>query len=207
MATTGAIVEILVAGFLALIWLAILLLSPAGPAQIAQAASFFQRYKDYSGLVLLSVLVLSYQLGWVVNACTYWLGKLYMVPLRQKIFGDDAKRERYDRIKAELYAWPGSEKIIKVLYSHTAVDRIARAGGFNFLMLAGVTFFSGYLRLPALTIVFALLGIGCWLVAFDRHYRYYKYLRYAWDVCQSSRQEVQDKGQAQPATRVKGRHA
>jgi hypothetical protein len=203
-ATTGAIVEILVAGFLALIWLAMLLFSQADPVQIAQAASFFQRYKDYGALVLLGVLVLSYQLGWIVNACTYWLGKIYMVPLRRKVFGNDAERQAYDRLKAELYAWPGSEKIIKVLDSHTAVDRITRAGGLNFLMLAGVMLFSGYPRLPVLTMAAALLGIGCWIVAVDRHYRYYKYLRYAWDVCQASRKgEAKDKDQIRLTARVK----
>lgn len=111
MATTAAIVEILVAGFLALIWLAMLIVSQANPVQVVKINGLFERYKDYNAVVLLGVLALSYQLGWIVNACTYWLGKVYMVPLRRRVFGDSAKREIYDRIKAEVYAWPDSERV------------------------------------------------------------------------------------------------
>lgn len=201
MSTTAAIVEILVAGFLALIWLSMLIFSQASSAQADQLNTFFERYKDYDSVILLGLLVLSYQLGWLVNACTYWLGKLYMVPLRRKVFGDSAKREVYDRIKAEVYAWPNSERIAKALDTHVAVDRIARAGGLNFLILAGVALFTDFHLLPALSIVFALLGLGCWAVAFDRHYRYYKYLSYAWDICQADQRESSSGSPIGPAAR------
>jgi hypothetical protein len=181
MSTTGAVAEILVAGLLALLWLigGFSLFDQEGAAKLLTL-------NLSSGSAVL-VLAFSYQLGWIVNSVTYWMARhSYFESLRVRVLGAGTGRDEYERLKVSIYGNKDHDHLIRLLEQETAVDRIARAGGLNLLMLSLVGF-GEVMKDPKLSwtiasLVLLVLGVYSWRVSYNRAYRYLRLIRQAGSV-------------------------
>ena len=171
MSTTEAVAEIFLAGLLASLWLGISFISLLDPTQTEVLVTFFS---STTGLIVLGAI--SYQLGWIVNSVTFALATYTYCPfLIRAAFGGNIDRPRYYRVKLAIYADTRHEYLINELEREIAIDRVARAGGLNFLMLAVVLLIFKPVLLPATVIVvLVVLSALSWRLAYRRKGRYYK---------------------------------
>lgn len=181
MATTALVVEILVAGLLAAIWLIGLPMALLFPEETSRFLSSIQEFSGYSLLVGSMVLAVAYPLGWLLNAVSYAPAVgLYRRSLQVEVFGVNCTSATYDKLKTIVVMDEKCEEIVRRMNADTAVHRIARAGGINFcafgllvLVLiegeAGIALGAGLL----------VLSLSFWLMAIGRHRRFYARLKAA----------------------------
>lgn len=171
MSTTEAVAEIFFAGLLASLWLGVAFVSLITPEQLKMLVAFFS---STAGLIILGAI--SYQLGWIVNSVTFALAThTYCSRLIRSAFGGNIDRPLYYRVKLAIYADSRHEYLINELERETAIDRVARAGGLNFFMLAAMLLIFKPTLLPAsVIIVLLVLSALSWRLSYRRKGRYYK---------------------------------
>jgi hypothetical protein len=133
MATTALIVEILVIGAFALIWVALFVISIFGLDE-SLISDWVVLYKDWStGIILMSIAV-AYQLGWSVNQLSYFFArKTFNKTIRVKVFKDEHKN--FDSIKNKVLM-QGSSFVVEKIQERLSVVRLTRSAFLNFLLIS-----------------------------------------------------------------------
>lgn len=139
MATTALVVEILVAGLLATVWIIgipVLLLFPTESERMVRG---LLGGTSFSILLGLGVLAIAYPLGWLVNAVTSGVALVtYRRSLQRRIFGIGCTSALYRDLRVLLMMCDQCAELARNLDSDTAVQRIARSAGLNFLAIGGL---------------------------------------------------------------------
>lgn len=181
MTTTAFVVEILVAGLLAMVWL---LMAPVALLFPSEARALTQELKNFSGYSLLLgfiVLAVAYTLGWLINSVTFWIAHLsYRRTLQRQVIGRKCTREIYEDLRTTVLMNKECEEVINRLSAQTAVHRITRSGGLNFLALgATIILLGGSSAFNAVGSGVIVLGLSFWWVAIDWHREYMSLIRTA----------------------------
>jgi hypothetical protein len=135
MATTALIVEVLVVGVMALIWIVgtLALLVPVPAEGVHTFMSFI---RDFIPLLLLPVLAVTYTAGWLVNFFTERALKwLFEERLRDQEFGD--KPGQYELVRITVLQRASSDLTNELLLDRHIV-RLARGAALNLFMSAVV---------------------------------------------------------------------
>jgi hypothetical protein len=181
MATTAFVVEILVAGLLAMVWLLMVPVTLLFPSEARALAEELKNFSGYSLLLGFIVLAVAYTLGWLINSVTYWIAYLsYRRTLQRQIIGRQCTREIYENLRTAVLMNKECEEVVNKLSAQTAVHRITRAGGLNFLALGIMTILlGGSSALTAVGSGVVILGLSFWWVAIDWHREYMSLMRTA----------------------------
>jgi len=151
MATTALIVEIVVIGAFALMWIGLFVFKFFG-LDVTIVSSWFSQYKDWSTGVVLMSIAISYQLGWSVNQFSYFVArKTFNKTIKKKVFKNEY--ENYDSIKATVFV-KGSQFILDNIRERLSVVRLTRSAFINFLLIS-----IGFFALENWYVGFVVLGI------------------------------------------------
>lgn len=133
MNTTSLIVEIVVGGFVALIWVVLIIAKIYNVAPFTIGTIIIQ-YKDFSSYILFATMAFSYQLGWLMIHISYIATKnILIIPVRKKIFND--KYENYREIKNMVY-FNSKDELMAGIEKDRSVIRLSRIGLLNFFILS-----------------------------------------------------------------------
>ncbi|MES1244399.1 MAG: hypothetical protein ABUT39_22535 [Acidobacteriota bacterium] len=181
MATTALVVEILVSGLLAMAWIVGVPLMLLFPEMFGRGLSNFKEFSGYSVLLGLLVLAVAYPLGWLVNFFTYAVAKwTYRKTLLREVFGRDVTSDTYHKLKALIVMQKDCDEIVRILNNNVSVHRLARAGGFNFIIIGLILLFlSEESEGVFVGSVLLSLGLSFCLLAIQKHRVSFIWLRYA----------------------------
>ena len=155
MAMTSFIVEIIVVGVFALIWVTIFVVRLSG-LDIAVILDWFIQYKDWSTTITIFIMAIAYQLGWLVNQLGYFLGKkTFDKNIEKEVFTN--QNESFHYIKTMVLA-ESSSFVVENIKERLSVIRLIRSALINFFFISFALFFIGRweLGIAGLTIVFIL---------------------------------------------------
>ena len=176
MNTTAMIGEVITIGFLAAIWI-ILIILPI--TNITIDSEILENLFPYINVwvILLSfvVLLLFYQLGWIINGLCYYLMEHITEARRKERIKSEARIESsisYRQIRVFVYQH-ASQSLLTELNTDRAAMRIARTGILNFTLIAvALILFPGinaiYIIFP---LAFAIMSIIESLRRSDRFYQ------------------------------------
>jgi hypothetical protein len=156
LATTSLIVEIIVIGVFALVWVMLFIFKFLG-LDLSLIPEWLILYKDWSTVVALIMLIVSYQLGWLVNQLSYFIaGKTFNKPIKSFVFKD--QYQNYDSIKTTVYM-NGSSFAVEKVKERLSVVRLTRAAFINFLLISIALFWlnnkeMGYIAVGITIIMF-----------------------------------------------------
>lgn len=133
MATTSLIVEIIVIGAFALVWVTLFIFKFFG-LDVSLVSEWLVLYKDWSTVIALISIVVSYQLGWSVNQLSYFFARnTFNKTIKSRIFKDEY--ENFDSIKATVYM-RGSPFAVEKVKERLSVVRLTRSAFMNFLLIS-----------------------------------------------------------------------
>ena len=133
MATTALIVEIIVIGAFALVWVALFIIKFSG-LDVSLIPGWLVLYKDWSTGIVLASIVISYQLGWSVNQLSYFFAReTFNKIIKARVFKDEFKN--FDSIKAIVYM-QGSPFVVEKVKERLSVVRLTRSAFINFLLIS-----------------------------------------------------------------------
>jgi hypothetical protein len=170
MATTSLFVEILIAGLLAVAWIALISLRLLGVDVSTLQSSLL---KDSSSALLIGFgFVVAYQVGVIVNLFAYWA--LYAVrefDWRRRAVSK-AGVDSFEQMRIAVFQ-KGSEPVVQGLLSSLHFARLGRTGIFNFLLLAVALFaYDDRMRvLAGISLILALGSVPVWIMQGRRYYR------------------------------------
>jgi hypothetical protein len=173
LATTSLLVEILVIGSIAEIWIALLLFSFMD-INAALASSVVVLAEKFSTLLLLPLLALTYAIGWVMN----FLAERLFKPYFQTRFRDQVFKEagvKYSEARS-IVVQNASEEVINEMEFDKHILRIARGSVLNFVMIAIVLFLRVDGNSPVVisgvvvSLVIATLSFFQWLTRYRHSY-------------------------------------
>lgn len=150
MATTSLVLEIVIMGAWAALWLSLLILRVSG-ASVGGLAAQAQLLKEWATPLILLLVAICYQLGSLVNTTGFVLIRaLFGNKILAKNFpADVCKSHRFAEAKV---LQSGSADLIKGVYSSIPYMRLSRAAFLNFMLLGSVVItFGGKLILLGLT--------------------------------------------------------
>ena len=154
MSTTALIIEILVSGLFASLWLVLLLLKIYG-VDLEQINLTLETYQEYSNVMIIIGFAVSYQLGWMINYLSYsFVGLLVTNRIRKRIFSDLSVK--YTLIKNFVFEQANDEFIQRLRRMHSVV-RLARAAVLNFFILAVILLIYHQYFLSAVTLVISFI--------------------------------------------------
>lgn len=171
MATTALIVEMLVIGSSALVWITLFVLSRWGQ-KLLPAIEALEPVADWIPLLSIIGIGLLYQLGWLLNFISQvliesWGGGTL---IRKSIF----KREslEYESVRLAVYQKASIDARADLGLDRSVV-RLSRAAIINFCTTGLVLFY--YPSVPKLVpCAILLLSILCWVQWYVRFTRYYR---------------------------------
>lgn len=124
MATTTLLVEILVIGSLALVWLVAAFLGLIGPTTLNPTAGQIEAFKALIPLLIAPLASLAYAIGWVTNFASERLFKiLFEVRWRDKLFPNRSLEYEVARI---LYLQRASSELGREFVLDRHIFRIAK---------------------------------------------------------------------------------
>lgn len=133
MATTALIVEIIVIGAFALVWVLLFIIKFSG-LDLSLISDWLILYKDWATAVVLASVVISYQLGWSVNQLSYFFArKTFNKTIRSRVFKEEYKN--FNSIKATVYM-QGSPFTVEKIKERLSVVRLTRSAFLNFLLIS-----------------------------------------------------------------------
>lgn len=157
LATTSLIVEIIVIGAFALVWVILFVFKFSG-LDLSLIPEWLVAYKDWSTLVAFMSLVISYQLGWSVNQFSYFFARnTYNKTIKAKVFKN--QYQNFDSIKSTVYM-KGSSFAVEKVKERLSVVRLTRSAFMNFLLIS-----IGLLLLEKWAAGFVTMGITLILFA------------------------------------------
>jgi hypothetical protein len=167
MTTTAIIVEMLIIGFFAFIWLLLLIIRIA----ILDTSDFnylFYKFDGWATPLTLFAIAFFYQLGLLVNWMSGLLVKIiYEKKLRNSIFEKDNLQYRPVKIVVDQL---GSSEIHRVLRDDVSIVRLSRAGVVNFLFIAILLFSFNQIIIGLIVILFSILCFFQWHTRYVRYY-------------------------------------
>jgi hypothetical protein len=170
MSTTAFIAEILVTGFFSTIWIFILIIQ-AFNIQIMPLSESLLKYKDFSTILILILLIIWYQIGWLINNLgTAIIDAPFGFPYRNKYFKEN--KLDYNIVRETFYQYSSADLKNDLGLDRTII-RLARGGIINFsLIFITLLPFGGVFVNSSL--VFLFLAIGS---CFQWRYRYKRYYK------------------------------
>lgn len=179
MATTSLIAEIIVIGSFSLVWIMLFTFKFLG-LDITALSDWFLTYKDWSTAILVALIVICYQLGWIINLVSSFIagqtfGKRIMLRLFKGIAVNDNEMEMIRatvQMKSSGYLQGRMREDLSVL-------RLSRSALINFFLI-GV----GFIMIGNLTGAFISLGIALisFLHAWYIYKRYYSRMLHAYQI-------------------------
>lgn len=168
MSTTTIIVEVLIIGFFAAVWL-FLACVRFSLFEITSVKSFLAQAGPWSTSLFFIAAIVLYQLGLLMNLVSHKLTKPFgEKPLRDQIIsGKD-----YEIVRATVFQ-KGSSEILRDIVLYLSFVRIARSGILNFLLIALVLISFGGRAIP-FGLIALLVSFGCvplWRSMFRTYYR------------------------------------
>ena len=181
MATTSAIVEILVIGVIGSVWL-ILFLSGISAIHLDSLVDYMLKLKDWSSLITFLAVGIIYQLGWLINGFSYGILNIIEKCIRSKMFKQ--KKLEHRKVRALVYQ-KASATVRDDLKVDRSVIRLSRSGVFNFSLIFVALLLH---RIPFLPLLLLLLFVvtGCGLQWYFRFVRYYNRMIDEYDAINSS---------------------
>jgi hypothetical protein len=176
MSTTSVIVEILVIGVLASIWILLFALKITDKG-FSDFLSYILIYKDLSVLFLFLLTGLLYQIGWIVR----WIADRIIGPtirrkIRKIVFGKKDFKN-YELIKTIIYSKASPELLREIVVDHSVI-RLSGSAIINFFLI-GIGCCLFWKQLAYLGIIsFAITLLVLWQL-FDRYKYYYGRMYYA----------------------------
>jgi len=166
MGKTNAIIEILVMGLIAFIGILLNVIGFMG-VEKAEFMNYVTDFKSYSNILLLIVLAISYQLGWIVNGLT---SSIYPQALRNKAkVKHNIPLNEYHKIRDIVYLKASDNALSKIKERLSGI-RLLRSSIINILI-----FIIGFLVLKQYAIVFFLFFPLLVISAIITHNMYDKY--------------------------------
>jgi hypothetical protein len=173
LATTSLLVEILVIGSIAEIWIALFLLSFVDINAVL-TSSVVTLAEKFSTLLLFPLLALTYAIGWVINFLAERLFKPYFQnKLRDQVF--KGVGVKYTEARS-LVVQNASDEVINEMEFDRHILRITRGSVLNFLMIALVL----VLRLDessplviagiGVSLIIAIVSFFQWLTRYKHSY-------------------------------------
>lgn len=164
------IIEIIVIGVFSLIWISLLLIR-VSVLDISHIHSLATSYSSLSPLILVIGMVVSYQLGWLINGFSYAITVIFFEKkIRDKIFDDE--NLKYEPVRASVYQKASSD-LRSDLGTDRSVIRLSRAGAVNFFFISlTMLLFGGFIS--HLSFIPFLCFVGSGLQWYFRYKRYYK---------------------------------
>lgn len=195
MATTALIVEILVIGTFALVWVALFVIKIFG-VDASLVSAWLVQYKDWSTGIILMSIAIAYQLGWSVNQLSYFFARnTFNKKIRMRVFKN--KHENFDTIKNKVLM-QGSSFVVEKILERLSVVRLTRSAFLNFLLISIALFTLGNWQLGL-----ASLGISIILFvqANDIYSLYCKQIFNAYKVINSNSEKQVDNENLKPASK------
>jgi hypothetical protein len=186
MTTTPAIVEILVIGFFAALWMipCIALLGDIHWDRILSwAKDYAKAYKEWSAAATLAGIMALYQLGWLVNGLSRAIMWYFAEEVRSRLHSEINVDS--EKVRANVYQ-EGSPAVLKDLDLDQSVIRLARAGIVNFLLIALLLLSAGGQTATVATASLAVV-VGCVLQWRHRNRRHYERIIKAYKFIQSQK--------------------
>jgi len=179
MGKTNAIIEILVIGLITLLGISLNIISFTDIDRTL-LSTYAKDFKSYSNIVLLIVLALAYQLGWIMNGFT---GQFYPKVLRNKAKKKyNISLQDYSEIRNMVYLKASDNALLKIKERLSGI-RLLRASIVNiFMLIIAFITFNYYI----LSIFLFLLFI---LVFIITHHMYDKYTKQLIDTYKQLDQE------------------
>ncbi len=174
MTTTALIVEILVVGAMALIWIVGALGLCVHLPTPERAQVLVATVHDFIPLLALPLFAVTYTVGWVINFCSERVLKVFFQrKIRDRQFGDEP--DEYELARVSVLQ-RGSADLIRDFNLDRHIIRVARGAVLNFGITA--TVFIGYaLRgykiawlLAIICFAFAGLSFAQWFTRYRYHY-------------------------------------
>jgi hypothetical protein len=181
MATTAIIVEMLIIGFFACVWILLMIVHWLG----IDATALFKEFSTLSGWstpLTLAATAVFYQVGWTVNWISASITALLSEQrVRNRIFLADELE--YQNVRAVINQL-GSTALHGELNAERSVIRLARSGAMNFLLTAIAVLQFDELLLGALLLICSIVSGWQWR---KRYMRYYRAILAAYKVIQQTR--------------------
>jgi hypothetical protein len=178
MATTTAIVEILVIGIVGSIWV-IFFITGIFALPLDALVHFMLKLNDWSGLITFLLIGILYQLGWLINGFSYGILRLFLEKrIRSNIFSQ--KKLEYRKVRALVYQ-KASDKVREDLNVERSVIRLSRSGIFNFFLVSTALLINGSTFIKFVPISLVLFA-GCGVQWYFRFIRYYNRMIDEYDV-------------------------
>jgi hypothetical protein len=180
LATTTLLVEILVIGSLAEVWLTALFLAFAGPISFNLTTAESEMLKALVPVLAIPVLSLTYSVGWATNFLAERIFKSWFEDsLRNILFKEGAPETDYE-VARIIYLQTGSPELGREFVLDRHILRISRANALNFLMI-GVSLiicspFLGSRRVELLAVLCAAIAAASFWQWRSRYVSYYKRL-------------------------------
>ena len=181
MATTSAIVEILVIGVIGVVWV-ILFLSGVSTTHLDSVVDYMLKLKDWNGLITFLVIGVLYQLGWLINGFSYGILNITERRIRSKIFKQ--KKLEHRKVRALVYQ-KASDTVRDDLKVDRSVIRLSRSGVFNFSLIFIALLLQGSPLLPLFPLLLFVVA-GCSLQWYFRFVRYYNRMIDEYEVIKNS---------------------
>ena len=168
MTTTTIIVEMLMIGFFAGIWV-ILACLRFSLVEVVSIKAFLSQAGPWSTSLFFVAAIVLYQFGLLMNLISHKLTR----PFGQKSLRDNiVPGKSYEFVRATVFQ-RGSDEIMRDIVLYLSFVRIARAGIVNFFLIAVLLFSFGARARPFAMIALSL-SIGCmplWRSMFRTYYR------------------------------------
>jgi membrane protein implicated in regulation of membrane protease activity len=168
MSTTTIIVEVLIIGFFAAVWLLLACLR-FSLIEISSLRAFLSQATPWSTALFFIAAVVLYQLGLLMNLVSHKLTK----PFGQKSLRDQIVAGKdYETVRATVFQ-KGSSEILRDIVLYLSFVRIARSGILNFL-LTGLVLVSFGGRAVPFGLIALLVSFSCiplWRSMFRTYYR------------------------------------
>jgi hypothetical protein len=170
MATTPIIVEMLIMGVFASVWMFIFA-ERCAILQVDQILELLVKGKDWSAAILFVSMAWCYQIGWLINTSCHGFAILFLERrIRNPIF--ERASLQYEHVRATVYQ-KASADLRSDLGLDRSVVRLSRAGVLNFLLIGlALLFYCPPIRLiSVVSFFFSLLCVLQWR---QRYIRYHK---------------------------------
>lgn len=176
MSTTAIIIEVLIIGFFAAIWVFLIGLR-VSIIEIHSVKTLLAQVGGWATPLFFVAAILFYQLGLLVNLISHKITKLFsQKDLRDQIIaGKD-----YEYVRATVFQ-NGSAELLRDLVLYLSFVRLARSGILNFLLIAVVMFSFGG-TVASIGVVPLLFSIGCVPLWRAMYRTYYRRMRFAYYV-------------------------
>lgn len=156
MATTTLFVEILVIGFMAEIWISLMIGRLMSGLTFESLTGLLRYLNDSSAVFALPWLAITYVIGWIVN---FWGERLFKLVFQQRLRDRkfDGSGVSYPAARARV-ALDGSTRVFEEIRLDRHLIRISRGSALNFLLIGlGLGLYCDY-RLAAAALVCVILA-------------------------------------------------